>query len=109
MRDHDRSAVAAQGVLSISANRQVWDSGTLDCDERSGTVSYLQQTGQLAVPVVDILGAVLVAQSVDAVAQSQEGTVNVGPLFQTLTSVLSLNDTFCREANDNKSYTQLCV
>lgn len=42
---------------------------------------HLQQTGQLAVPVVDVLGAVLVAQRVDAVAQSQEGTVNVGPLF----------------------------
>lgn len=55
-------------------------------------VPYLQQASQLAVPVVDVLGAVLVAQSVDAVAQSQEGAVNVGPLLQPLTSVLSLSD-----------------
>lgn len=75
----------------------------------SDLVPYLQQTSQLAVPVVDILGAVLVAQSVDAVAQSQEGTVNVGPLLQSLTSVLSLTEIFCREANESKNYIQLCV
>lgn len=53
---------------------------------------YLQQAGQLAVSVVDVLGAVFVTQGVDAVAQSQEGAVDVGPLFQPLTSVLSLTD-----------------
>lgn len=74
----------------------------------SDLVPYLQQTSQLAVPVVDILGAVLVAQSVDAVAQSQEGTVNVGPLLQSLTSVLSLTEIFCREANESKT-TSSCV
>lgn len=58
---------------------------------------YLQQAGQLAVSVVDVLGAVFVTQSVDAVAQSQQGAVDVGPLFQPLTSVLSLTRTHLDE------------
>lgn len=56
-------------------------------------MAYLQQAGQLAVSVVDILGAVFVTQRVDAVAQSQERAVDVGALFQSLTSVLGLTDT----------------
>lgn len=44
-------------------------------------MSYLQKTSQLAVSVVDILVAVFVTQGVDAVAQGQEGAVDVGSLF----------------------------
>ena len=40
--------------------------------------SYLQQSGQLAVSVVDVLVAVLLTQSVDAVTQSQQRAVDVG-------------------------------
>lgn len=36
--------------------------------------------------------AIFVAQGVDAVAQGQEGAVDVRPLFQPLTPVLSLKD-----------------
>lgn len=61
----------------------------------SDPIPYLQQTGQLAVSVVDVLGAVFVTQSVDAVAQRQEGAVNVGPLLQPLPSVLSLTEQKC--------------
>lgn len=53
---------------------------------------YLQQAGQLAVSVVDVLGAIFVTQGVDAVAQSQQGAVDVGPLFQSLSPVLGLTD-----------------
>lgn len=54
---------------------------------------YLQQAGQLAVSIVDVLGPVFVTQGVDAVAQRQEGAVDVGPLLQSLTPVLGLTKT----------------
>lgn len=57
-----------------------------------GGSSYLQQTGQLAVSVVDVLVAGFFAEGVDAVPQRQEGAVDVGPLFEALTPILSLTD-----------------
>ena len=48
----------------------------------------LQESGELAVPVVDIVGPSGSPEGIDAVAQGQEGAVDVGPLDHTLTSVL---------------------
>lgn len=90
MGDHDRPAVAPQGVLPISASSDQEAGILAGAWSTEAEVRYLQQAGQLAVPVVDVLGAVLVAQGVDAVPQSQEGPVDVGPLLQTLPSVLGL-------------------
>lgn len=56
-------------------------------------LSYLQQASQLAVSIVDVFMAVFVTESVDAVAQSQKRTVDVGSLLQPLAPVLSLTDT----------------
>lgn len=53
---------------------------------------YLQQTRQLAVPVVDVLVAVPLAEGIDAVAQCQEGAVDMGSFFQPLSSVLRLRE-----------------
>ena len=53
-------------------------------------LTYLQQSSELAVSVVDILVAVLVTQGIDTVAQGKQGAVDVSAFFQPLTSVLSL-------------------
>ena len=53
-------------------------------------LTYLQQSSELAVSVVDILVAVLVTQGIDTVAQGKQGAVDVSPFFQPLTPVLSL-------------------
>lgn len=90
MGDHDRPAVAPQGVLPISASLDQEAGSRNTGQSAEAETRYLQQAGQLAVPVVDVLGAVLVAQGVDAVPQSQEGPVDVGPLLQTLPPVLGL-------------------
>lgn len=57
---------------------------------RPGGSCYLQEPGQLAVSVVDVLVAALVAQRIDAVAQGQQRAVDVRPLFHALPSVLCL-------------------
>ena len=51
---------------------------------------YLQEPGELAVAIVDVLVATLVAQGVDAVAQCQQRAVDVGPLLHTLPTILCL-------------------
>lgn len=57
---------------------------------------HLQQPSQLAVPVVDVFSAVLVAQCINAVSQSQQGAVDVSTLLQPLTPVLSLKHAHTR-------------
>lgn len=51
---------------------------------------YLEEPGELAITIVDILVAALVAQSVDTVAQGQQGAVDVGSFLHTLPTVLCL-------------------
>ena len=51
---------------------------------------YLQEPGELAVPIVDVLIATLIAQRVDAVAQGQQRAVDVGSLLHALSPVLCL-------------------
>ena len=53
---------------------------------------YLQEARQLAVAIGDVLVAIFVTQGVNAVAQRQEGTVDVSAFFQALTPILSLRD-----------------
>ena len=62
MRNHDRVAVARQRVL--------------------------QQAGQLRVAVVDVAPGFLVRQSVNHVAQGQQGFVNVSTFFQPFAAIL---------------------
>lgn len=57
---------------------------------RPGLFWYLQEPGELAVPIVDVLVATLVAQGVDAVAQGQQRAVNVSPLLHALPPILCL-------------------
>ena len=56
--------------------------------------SYLQQTRQFAVPEVHVLcpAATLLAECVDAVAQRQQGAVDVGALLHPLALVLGLHE-----------------
>ena len=56
----------------------------------SGHGWYLQEPSELAVAIVDVLVVVLVAQRVDAVAQGQQGAVDVCPLLHALPAVLGL-------------------
>ena len=49
----------------------------------------LEESRQLRVSIVDVLGLAL-GQRVDAVAQSQEGTVDVRALLKTFASVLQI-------------------
>ena len=51
---------------------------------------YLQEAGELAVAIVDVLVGALVTQCIDAVAQGQQRAVDVGPLFHALPTVLRL-------------------
>ena len=51
---------------------------------------YLQEAGELAVAIVDVLVGALVTQRIDAVAQGQQRAVDVGPLFHALPTVLRL-------------------
>ena len=51
---------------------------------------YLQEAGELAVTIVDVLVGALVAQRIDAVPQGQQRAVDVGPLFHALPTVLCL-------------------
>ena len=69
-------------------------------------LTYLQQSSELAVSVVDILVAVLVTQGIDAVAQGKQGAVDVSPFFQPLTPVLSLRqgERRGREGRGNVKY-----
>lgn len=55
-------------------------------------LQYLQEASQLAVSIVDVLVAIFVTQGVNAVAQSQEGAIDVSSFFQSLTSILSLKE-----------------
>lgn len=57
---------------------------------RPSLSGYLQEPGELAVSVVDVLIAALVAQCVDAVAQGKQRAVDVGPLLHALPPVLRL-------------------
>lgn len=83
--DHDGSAVPTQRILQITdkctvaqhVSRPTPHSHT----QQQGMKLHLEQPSQLAVPVVDVLCAVLVAERVDAVSQSQQGAVDVGALL----------------------------
>lgn len=63
------------------------------------TRTYLQQARELAVAEVHVLSAAaaLLAECIDAVAQGQQGAVDVCALLHSLASVLSLS----REARLN--------
>lgn len=59
---------------------------------RTAAAGYLQQARELAVPEVHVLGpaAAFLAERVDAVAERQQGAVDVGALLHPLTAVLGL-------------------
>lgn len=85
MGDHDGSAVPTERVLQVTHKR--WVSQHVSrlvmrvAVEGTREEVHLEQPSQLAVAVVDVFGAVLVAQRVDAVAQSQQGAVDVSALL----------------------------
>lgn len=56
--------------------------------------SYLQQAGEFAVSEVHVLGpaTALLTEGVDAVAQRQQGAVDVGALLHPLAAVLGLRE-----------------
>ena len=47
-----------------------------------------EESGELAVPVVDVVGSGVSPKGINAVPQGQQGAVDVGALDHTLASVL---------------------
>lgn len=59
---------------------------------KDGCPTYLEKAGELAVSVVDILDACPVAKSIDTVAKSQQGAVDVSSFLHSLPTVLCLKE-----------------
>lgn len=67
-----------------------WQAHSLLTVARPGVLWYLQEPGELAVPIVDVLITALVTQRIDAVAQGQQRAVDVGSFLHALPPVLCL-------------------
>ena len=61
------------------------------CNHHSAAVPpkrVLQEPGELAVSIVDIVGSCVPPESIDTVPQGQQGAVDVSTLYHTLATIL---------------------